>query len=102
MVRGPRDQEKEEGKSFKDISRPVQIIHQNRKREGMRAEAWSLREGTTAFDAELSALVRGIELCCLQATPGATYNIFTDSQAAMLRIQDDRPGPGQQAAVRGI
>ena len=46
--------------------------------------------------------MRGIELCCLQATPGATFNIFTDSQAAMLRIQDDRPGPGQQAAVRGI
>ena len=32
----------------------------------------------------------------------ATFNIFTDSQAAMLRLQDDRPGPGQQAASRGI
>ena len=27
---------------------------------------------------------------------------FTDSQTAMLRLQDDRPGPGQQVAVRGI
>ena len=68
----------------------------------MRAEAWSLRGGTTAFDAELSALVRGVELCCLQAAPGATFNIFTDSQAAMLRLQDDRSGPGQQLAARDI
>ena len=69
---------------------------------GMRAEAWSLRGGVTAFDAELSALVRGVELCCLQASPGAAFNIFTDSQSVMTRLQDDRPGPGQQAAVRGI
>ena len=69
---------------------------------GIRAEAWSLKGGVTAFDAELSALVRGVELCCLQAYPGAAFNIFTDSQAVMTRLQDDRPGPGQQAAVRGI
>ena len=69
---------------------------------GMRAEAWSLRGGVTAFDAELSALVRGVELCCLQASPGADFRIFTDSQAAMARLQDDRPGPGQQMASRGI
>ena len=29
-------------------------------------------------------------------------NIFTDSQAAMLRPRDDRPGPGQSMAARGI
>lgn len=68
----------------------------------MRAEVWSLKRGVTAFDAELSALVRGIELCLLSTTPKATFNIFTDSQAAMLRLRDDRPGPGQQMAVRGI
>ena len=72
------------------------------KERGMRAEAWSLRGGVTAFDAELSALVRGIELCYLQASPGAEFRIFTDSQAAMRRIQDDRPGPGQQMAIRGV
>ena len=68
----------------------------------MRAEAWSLRGGVTAFDAELSALVRGIELCLLSTTPDAAFNIFTDSQAAMLRLRDDRPGPGQRLAARGI
>ena len=69
---------------------------------GMRAEAWSLKGGVTVFDAELSTLVRGIELCLLRTTPGAAFNIFTDSQAAMLRLRDDRSGPGQQMAVRGI
>ena len=66
------------------------------------AEAWSFRGGCTAFDAELSTLVRGVELCCLDATPGASFNIFNDSQAAMLRLRDDRPGPGQRVATRGI
>ena len=69
---------------------------------GMRAEAWSLNGGVTAFDAELSALVRGIELCLLGAAPGAAFSIFTDSQAAMLRLRDDRPGPGQRMVAGGI
>ena len=72
------------------------------KERGMRAEAWSLKGGVTAFDAELSALVRGVELCYLQASPGVEFRIFTDSQAAMRRIQDNRPGLGQWMAIRGI
>ena len=68
----------------------------------MRAEAWKLAGGATAFDAELSALVRAIELCFLRRAPGIYFRIFTDSQAAMRRILDDRPGPGQAMAVRGI
>ena len=69
---------------------------------GMRAEAWCLKGEVTAFDAELSALVRGIGLCYLQASRGTAFNIFTDSRAAMTRLQDDRAGPGQQTASRGI
>ena len=61
-----------------------------------------MRGGATAFDAELSALVRGVELCFLQAAPDVHFRIFTDSQAAMRRILDDRPGPGQQVAIGGI
>lgn len=45
----------------------------------------------TAFDAELSAIVETIELL-----------IFTDSQAAMRRFQNDTPGLGQQLAIKGI
>ena len=69
---------------------------------GLVAEAWTLRGGASAFDAELSALARAVELCVHQATPGIHFRIFTDSQAAMRRLIDDRPGPGQREAVRGI
>ena len=69
---------------------------------GMRAEAWTIKGGATAFDAELSALVRAVELCFLRRAPGVHFRIFTDSQAAMRRILDDRPGPGQAMAIRGI
>ena len=58
---------------------------------GMRAEAWSLNGEATAFDAELSAVVRAIELCLLAATPGAVFNIFTDSQASMLDCETTDP-----------
>ena len=46
--------------------------------------------------------MRGLELCILEATPGASFSIFTGSQAAMTRLRDDRPGPGQRMATRGI
>ena len=87
------------GKSYKESSRTFVRFG---KEGGMRAEAWSLKGDATAFDAEVSALVRGIELCFLQAAPGVHFRIFTDSQAAMRRILNDRPGPGQQMAIRGI
>lgn len=61
----------------------------------MRAEAWSLEGKVTAFDTEVAALIRGVELCCLAAEPGASFNI-TDSQAAMLRLLDDRLDLGQR------
>lgn len=66
---------------------------------GLVAEAWTLGGRASALDAELSALVRGIELCITRAAPGVS---FTDSQAAMNQLLDDRPGPGQLMAIRGI
>ena len=33
---------------------------------------------------------------------GAHFRIFTDSLAAMRRLESDKPGPGQRWAVRGI
>ena len=47
-------------------------------------------------------------LCCKNfntmhsAAPGVDFRIFTDSQAAMSRLLDDRPGSGQRGAVSGI
>ena len=69
---------------------------------GLVAEAWTLKGRASAYDAELSALVRAIELCIPQAAPGVSFRIFTDFQAAMSRLLDDRPGSGQLTAVRGI
>ena len=50
---------------------------------GYRAESQSLGGHSSAFDAELAALVRAIEICALDAREGVTFRIFTDSQAAM-------------------
>ena len=86
-------------KTYKGRTRTLIRVGSER---GMRAEARSLGGGVTAFDAELSALVRGIELCYLQASPRVAFNIFTNSQAAIIRLQDDRPGPSQKTASRGI
>ena len=69
---------------------------------GLVAEAWTLKGRATAFDAELSALARAIDLCAHQATPDTHFRIFTNSQAAMRRIVDDRPGPGQREAIHSI
>ena len=46
--------------------------------------------------------MRAIEICALDARRGLQFRVFTDSQAAMQRLQDDRPGPRQALARRGI
>ena len=86
-------------RTYKEATRSVLRVGSE---DGMRAEAWTIRGGATAFDAELSALVRAIELCFLRRASGAHFRIFTDSQSAMRRILDDSPGPGQAVAIRGI
>ena len=47
-------------------------------------------------------MARAIEICAHQASPSTHFRIFTDSQAAMRRVLEDRPGPGQQEAIRSI
>ena len=69
---------------------------------GYRAESRSLGAQSSAFGAELAALVRAIEICALDASDGQVFRILTDSQAAMRRLQGDQPGPGQGLARRGI
>ena len=56
----------------------------------------------TVFGAELAVLVQGLEIRLMDASPGARLNIFTDSQAAMMRVRTNEPGPGQERAVRSI
>ena len=87
------------GKTYKEGKRSfVRFRYQG----GLVAEAWTLRGGASAFDAELSAVARALELSVHGASPGAHVRIFTDSQAAMKRALDDRAGPGQREAVRCI
>ena len=86
-------------KTYKEATRSIVRAGNE---DGMRAEAWTIKGRATAFDAELSALVRAIELCFQCRATGLHFRIFTDPQAAMRRILDDRPGPGQAMAIRGI
>ena len=52
-----------------------------------------------AFGAELMAIRMGMRSMVARPTSGKDYTVFTDSQAAMVRAQNDRPGPGQQRAI---
>ena len=90
---------KRRGRTYKEDRRSF-VKH--RCEGGLVAEAWTLRGRASAFDAELSALARAVELSAHGAVPGSSVRIFTDSQAAMRRVLDDRPGPGQWEAVRCI
>jgi len=52
-----------------------------------------------AFDAECTALACALELAVRWREPSEAVTIHTDAQAAMRRIVDDEPGPGQKYAV---
>ena len=69
---------------------------------GWTSRTFSLGVGQTAFDAELTAVVRRLELLAIRRGPGRSLRVFTDSQAFMLRLQPDALGPGQSLARRGI
>ena len=49
-------------------------------------------------DAELIAIMRGVHHRVSRREQGKSFTIFTDSQAAMWRLQHDAPGPGQDGA----
>ena len=68
----------------------------------MDLQTFSLSNSQTAFDAELYAVVKGLELLAIRGEPGRSFRVFTDSQATILRLQSDAPGPGQSLARRGI
>ena len=93
---------KEKGRKERTYKEDRRSFVKYRCEGGLVAEAWTLRGRASAFDAELSALARAVELSAHGASPGGSVRIFTDSQAAMRRVLDDRPGPGQREAVRCI
>ena len=50
----------------------------------------------------LGPLIRAIEICAVDAREGSSFRVFSDSQATIRRLMDDRPGPGQSLASRAI
>ena len=50
------------------------------------------------FDAEVFAILRAVRLLHERAEEGQIYTIFSDSQAAVARIQHDGCGPAQALA----
>ena len=54
------------------------------------------------FDAELYAIGRALDEIDSRGERDKRYTIFSDSQAAISRVQHDRTGPGQALAIRSI
>ena len=61
-----------------------------------------LGQNKEVFDAEVFAIGHALEIISERGQSNRTYTIFSDSQAALLRIQHDRTGPGQTLAVKAI
>ena len=54
------------------------------------------------FDAELFAIGQALDELNARGERDRDYTVFSDSQAAISRVQYDRTGPGQTAAIRAI
>ena len=61
-----------------------------------------LGKNKEVFDAELFAMGRALEEFDSRGESNRRYTIFSDSQAAISRIQHDRTGPGQSLAIKAI
>ena len=57
-----------------------------------------LGKNREVFDAEVFALLRAVRLLDERGESGREYTIFSDAQAAVMRIQHDRRGPAQALA----
>ena len=71
-------------------------------RPGWRGGGFRMGGGHEAYDAELAAVVYALVHLHERGQRGRSYTIFTDSVAAMRRIREDAPGPGQEMAIRAI
>lgn len=59
-----------------------------------------LGERREAYDTELTVIQRGIQPLDGRQERGIGYTVITDSQVAMLRIQNDAPGWGRDSQPR--
>ena len=78
-----------------------------RGRTRFRTEDWWASRGTylgrnkEAFGAEVFAILQAVKLLN-DREQGQRYTVFSDSQAAIARVQDDSTGPGQALAKAEI
>ena len=61
-----------------------------------------LGKNKEVFDAEVYAIGQALEILRERDERDTEYTIFSDSQAALSRIQHDRTGPGQARAIQAI
>ena len=69
---------------------------------GWKREGTYLGKNKEVFDAEVFAIGRALEVLNSRGERSKQYTIFSDSQAALSRIQHDRTGPGQALAIGAI
>ena len=73
-----------------------------RSREGWVKRGAYLGKNKEVFDAEVFAILRATRLLDERAESGQNYTIFSDSQAAISRVQHDQCGPAQALARAAI
>ena len=61
-----------------------------------------LGKSKEVFDAEIFAIGQALEELNGREERNRRYTIFSDSQAALSRVQHDRTGPGQALAIKSI
>ena len=71
-------------------------------RSGWKQEGIYLGRNKEVFDAEVFAIREALRVLNRRGEAGKRYTIFSDSQAALSRIQHDRTGPGQTLAIDAI
>ena len=70
--------------------------------EGWKGSRYHLGTNKEVFDAEVFAIFQALKACERGQFSDRRYTIFSDSQAAILRIRTDEIGPGQQWARAAI
>ena len=73
-----------------------------RRRGSWKEQGTYLGKNKEVFDAELFAIGQALEELDSRGESSRRYTIFSDSQAAISRVQHDRTGPGQALAIKAI
>ena len=61
-----------------------------------------LGKNKEVFDAEVFAIGRALRILNERDERDQRYTVFSDSQAALSRVQHDQTGPGQVLAIEAI